>query len=150
MTKLLLPEIQNPKHKEYIDRLNTGEKHADICKALCIASSTGYQIKRKYAGYINVVLPTDKTIDISRYDTEMIDYLKRINMRIGSILSTKDIQNSSITQLATTIGIVTEKIRLLEGKSTDNIAHKHIHEMSDKERSFLKDLAERYKKSMLK
>ena len=148
--KLLLPEIKNIKHKKFIDMLNKGDKHMDICNELSIASSTGYQIKTKYAKYIHVVLPTDSTIDISLYDTKMIDYLKSINMRIANILSHKDIQNASITQLATTIGIVTEKIKLLEGKSTENIAHRHIHEMSDKDRKILSDLAKVYKESMLK
>jgi hypothetical protein len=140
----------NTKHKNYIELANKGIKNSEICKKLCIADSTGYQIRRKYKDQIGLTKLTETNVDIRRYDDDLTKGLKTIILKITDILQTKNLQKESSPQLLKALGIAFDKLRLHEGKSTSNIAHKHVNEMSTEEKEVLRELANEYKKKLFK
>ncbi len=147
--KYIFMDIKNNKHKKYVELANKGIKNTEICKELHIAGSTGYQIRAKYKEYIGMMKPINNTTDITKYEDTLHDNLKYLILRYTNELKHKDIKKASHSQIATTIGILFDKLRLHEGKSTSNVLHKHIEDMTDEEQKKLREIAKLYKESML-
>jgi hypothetical protein len=91
----------------------------------------------------------DKTTDLEHYEDKLISNLKTISLEVSNILINKSMQNESSVQLMKTLGIAIDKLRLIEGKSTHNIASQIVHNLNPEQLKQLEALGESLIKSML-
>ena len=136
--------------KTAIKLLGEGVPGTDVAKALGKTPAAIYSIKRHYKDEIDKALTIKNTIDITKYESDINVILKRNILRMGNTILNKDISKSSIDQLARTFGIMFDKLRLIEGKSTQNVATQVLHNLNPEQLEIIKDSIRSLKESMLK
>ena len=91
----------------------------------------------------------DITKEVDKFDSRLINIYKNLSIAIGNTITYKDIKRASLSQRLTSLAIATDKLRLLEGKSTANISAKIVGSLEPEQMEILQDLGQRLIKSML-
>ena len=91
----------------------------------------------------------DITKEVDKFDQRLINIYKNLSIAIGNTITYKDIKRASLSQRLTSLAIATDKLRLLEGKSTANISAKIVGSLEPEQIEILQDLGQRLIKSML-
>ena len=114
-------------------------------------SRTNYHwIKRKYGDALISPKALELTpINTEKYELELIGKSKYIALKLANTLIHKNYTGASIAQLTSALVNVNAMLRLEQGKSTENIAHRVLHDMNPKQLALIKDAVMNLKKSML-
>ena len=140
-----------PKNDEIVHKyLAKGLKPKEIMAETGLSQTQVYRSNSRYKAKQGAIQVLDKTVDIVRYHDDILDIYKRLSLSVGNSITNKDIQKTSLAQKTTIMAILTDKIRLIEGKSTENIAIDVIASLDSKQLDILKDLSKSLIKSMLK
>ena len=140
-----------PKNDEIVHKyLDKGLKPKEIVAKTGLSQTQVYRSNSRYKAKQGAIQVLDKTTDIVRYHDDILDIYKRLSLSVGNSITNKDIQKTSLAQKTTIMAILTDKIRLIEGKSTENIAIDVIASLDSKQLDILKDLSRSLIKSMLK
>ena len=140
-----------PKNDEIVHKyLDKGLKPKEIVAKTGLSQTQVYRSNSRYKKKQGDIQVLDKTTDIVRYHDDILDIYKRLSLSVGNSITNKDIQKTSLAQKTTIMAILTDKIRLIEGKSTENIAIDVIASLDSKQLDILKDLSWSLIKSMLK
>jgi 4-diphosphocytidyl-2C-methyl-D-erythritol kinase len=125
-------------------------KPGDIAKQLGIATKRVYNIKTNYYNKSNSPQSINNIHDISNYEESVINSLKAVTMEISNTLLNKSYKNESSVQLMKSLGIAIDKLRLIEGKSTENIAQKVIAQLDPQQLKIIEEMGKSLIESMLK
>jgi hypothetical protein len=139
-----------PKHDEIVAKLlDKGLKPKQICKETGLSVTQVYRSAGRYRQASKSIQPIDSNSDITKYHDDMLDLYKRLSLSVGNSITNRDIKKSSLAQKTVIMATLTDKIRLIEGKSTENIAIDIVAGLDDKTLKELKDLSRSLIKSML-
>ncbi len=130
-------------------KLATVTKPVKIAKLLKCSAVMVYDTKKNIGRLETGLEPTNNIVDISVYDSTIVNNLKTIILRIGDILTTKPLQKESSVQLMKSIGIAIDKLRLIEGKSTQNILVQTFHDLPNDIKTMLRETVSQYKDNKL-
>lgn len=136
-------------NKDIIELVNKGLKPSVISKQLGIPVSKVYNVKSYYKQHRSDIQTSGNTKDLVKYDDTLIKNLKTINLEISNTLLSKSFKKESSTQLMKTLGISIDKLRLIEGKSTVNIAQHILHTLNPEQLNIIKESIKSLKESML-
>lgn len=128
--------------KAIVHDLKSGKKQKDIAEHYGVHATTVARIKSRYKDLIesdNQLQVYENYANVEKYEAKVINNLKSASISISNILKDKSWQQQSAPQLAKTLGIMIDKLRLLEGKSTSNVAHNVLHQLSPDDRKILQE-----------
>ena len=91
----------------------------------------------------------DNNTNVDQYDTDIVTKYKKISLSIADTITLGDIKKASLSQRVMALGILQDKINLKEGKSTENIAHRVLHELSPESIKQIQELGRSLIKRML-
>lgn len=140
------------KHKVIIHDIKSGMKVKDIATKFNMNPVSISRIKSKYKDLIendNNLQVYENYKYVEDYENRVVNNMKSASIAISNILSTKSWQNMSAPQLTTALATMIDKLRLLEGKSTSNIAQQVIHNLSDDDRKLLRGAIGKFKHAYL-
>lgn len=149
MAKLNTDTEQGEITLKAIKMLKSGIKPGKIAEQLGLEPKRIYNIKNYYINNSPAILDTNNNRDISKYEEQVIHNLKHITLDISDTLLSKSLKKESSTQLMKSLGIAIDKLRLIEGKSTVNIASQIVHNLNNSQLEILKDIGKSLIKSML-
>ena len=132
-----------------IKMLNNGFKPADVAKELQISVRSVYNARAYDRQQDKDKQVVDINSNIQEYDDKFIDKLKSLNVQVANSILYTDIKKASLAQRTTTMAILIDKIRLLEGKSTTNINANVIASLNPQQLDILKEMGKSLIKSML-
>ncbi len=138
-----------PLHKDIIGLVNAGVSNKDICVQLSCKPHTVYYVKRTHRSHLTAAQITNKTIDIHKYNDSIADTLKYNILNMAYTIQDKDLQKASLPQVVTSMAICIDKLRLIEGKSTQNIATQVLHNMNQDQLDIITASIRSLKESML-
>jgi hypothetical protein len=134
---------------EILGLLKLGKSGTEIAKTLGCKATRVYSIKRYYSDEIEIAKIANNTRDITNYDGEISKLLKSNILNINNAIINKDLSRASLSQLSGAFGTLFDKLRLLEGKSTQNIQSNVINNLNPEQISIIKDSIKSLKESML-
>jgi hypothetical protein len=129
--------------------LNKNMKPAEIASTLDVPVKRVYNVRSSARRAGELVQTGDNTRDIEKYEPELINNIKYITLDISNTLRDKSFQKESSTQLAKTLGILIDKLRLIEGKSTHNISAQIVASLDEQQLNKLKEIGKSLIESML-
>jgi hypothetical protein len=139
-----------PKNDEIVHKyLAKGLKCKEIMTETGLSQTQVYRSNSRYKTKQSNIQVLDSNTDITKYHADMLDIYKRLSLSVGNSITNKDITKTSLAQKTTIMAILTDKIRLIEGKSTENIAIDVIATLDKDTLDKLKDLSKSLIKSML-
>ena len=138
-----------PLHKDIINLINLGQNNTQISKQLSVTMPVIFYVKRRYKDRLETLKPIVLDTNISNYENIVVTNLKNIVIKLTNTLTGKSIQKESSTQLLKSIGIAIDKLRLIEGKSTQNILVQTFHDLPDDIKSMLRETVTAYKDNKL-
>jgi plasmid maintenance system killer protein len=121
------------KINKILDCLKKGMLNKDIAKLVDCDTSYISQVKSKY--YTDI---TDNKIEILD-DIKEIESLSLIKAKILNLISIDKLSLASAKSLVDMYSIISNQARLLQGKSTENIAINNIHSLDKKQLSIIKN-----------
>ena len=127
------------KTEDILGRLKIGLKPVDIARELDVTPSRVYSVKKYYKDDINTALAINNNINITNYTEDINNNLKCNIIRLSNALSNKDLSKAPLGQIAAAIGTLIDKQRLIEGKSTQNIATQVLHNMNPEQMDIIKE-----------
>ena len=88
---------------------------------------------------------------LHKHEWEFIksNILKYNILRMGNTITQIPLQKTSLSQLTTSMAIMIDKLRLLEGKSTANISTQILHSLNPEQLNIIQESIKSLKKSML-
>ena len=140
---------QKPDAKKIVKLLNKSVKPSDIANILDVPVRRVYNVRSraKITGELTQV--SDISNSLVNYEPELIDNIKHTTLSISTILTKKNFNKESSTQLAKTMGILIDKLRLIEGKSTQNISAQIVGSLEPEQLKILEEMGRSLIKSML-
>lgn len=136
-------------HDDIIELINKGYKNTDICNQLSIKPNVLYYVKRRYRDRLAPPQDTSNITDITNYAEDIDNILRKNILRLGNTIINKDIDKASLSQLTTSFGIMYDKLRLHEGKSTQNIGANLLVNLDESQLELIKETIKSLKESML-
>lgn len=135
--KILAVTKSGPKSKidteEFLALYYGGWKETDIAKKFGVTkSAVSKRIKA-------LGLVPRENFDITNYDNILPDILKNKVFEAVQQITPDKYKNASLAMLGTFIATIIDKIRLLEGKSTENIAAQAVHSLDPETRKLLQE-----------
>ena len=134
---------------QIIAALQTGLRPVDVANKLNLPKSQVYSINQRY----NEVIEKNKTlirqVNVDDYEDVLIENIKKSIMLLSNTISTTCYQKSSLSQQTTSLGILIDKLRLLEGKSNNNIDIHILIDQSPELKATLNRFAIEFKKGLL-
>lgn len=134
---------------EIKDMLKAEIPGTEIARQLGVTPTRVYSINNYYKKEIDSYRLSNKQVDVSDYEENVVNILKTNVVRIGNTLKTKDLSKSNVSQLSNSMSVLIDKIRLIEGKSTQNIAAQIIHNLNPDQLSIIQESIMSLKKSIL-
>ena len=140
---------QKPDAKKIVKLLKKSVKPSDIANILDVPVRRVYNVRSraKITGELTQV--SDISNSLVNYEPELIDNIKHTTLSISTILTKKNFNKESSTQLAKTMGILIDKLRLIEGKSTQNISAQIVGSLEPEQLKILEEMGRSLIKSML-
>jgi len=135
--------------EQILKMLKVGVAGTDIAERVGCKPSRVYSIKRYYKDEIEVAQVSNNTLDISRYNDDIDTILKSNILRLGNTIANYNIEKASLSQLTTAFGIMYDKLRLHQGKSTSNNAVQILHNINPEQLEIIESAVKSLKKSML-
>ena len=142
--------VESKSTKEIKELLKLGVPGTEIAKRLGCAPSKVYSIKAYHKAEIDSAKVLNKDVDISNYEDLIATNLKSNILRVSNTISNKDIQKASLSQLSTSMAIMIDKLRLIEGKSTANVSTRLLAAIEPEQLEIIKESIKSLKESMLK
>lgn len=139
-----------PDRENIVKLLGKGHKPSEVASILSVPVKRVHNVKASARRAGKLVKHSDITKDIVNYEPQLIDNIKYITLEISNTLLSKSFQKESSTQLAKTLGILIDKLRLIEGKSTQNISAQIVGSLEPEQLKILEDMGKSLIKSMLK
>ena len=137
-------------HYDIIQDINKGKTNVEICNQRNVEKHVVFYVKRKYKDRLNAVQVRNNAGDLSKYEEDLTRNLKLASLTLSDILAQKSWKNMSAPQLTTAIGTIIDKLRLIEGKSTANVAHQVLHALDEDDKKILRDAMSDLKHAFLK
>lgn len=136
--------------EKIIDLLKSGKPGTGIAKLLGVSAATVYSIKRTYKDEIVASKELIEQINTNNYSDDLDNNLKASIIKLSNNILNKDLKHASLSQLATTLGILFDKHRLLTGKSTQNVSTQILSQLDDRQLEIINKSIQSLKESMLK
>ena len=136
--------------EKIIDLLKSGKPGTKIAKLLDVSPATVYSVKKNYKDEIVASKELIEQINTNNYSDDLDYNLKASIIKLSNNILNKDLKQASLSQLATTLGILFDKHRLLTGKSTQNIATQILTNIDENQLKIIQESIQSLKESMLK
>ena len=150
MAQGIKPAIANEKHRAIIKSINAGDDLQTILAKHSISRPSYHRIKKRYKDQLNEGLPIEITENsVAKYSSELLNKSKYVALKLANTLVNRNMTGASISQLTTSLVNVNQMVRLEEGKSTENIAHKVLHNLDESQLELLRSSIADMKKSLL-
>ena len=137
------------KADEIIQLVNDGYDNAAIKRKLNVTNHQIYYAKRTRKADIVERQLSETNSNIVKYDEGVSNILKNNILRIGNTITQIPLQKVSLSQLTTSMAIMIDKLRLLEGKSTANISTQILHNINPEQLEIIQRSIKSLKESML-
>lgn len=141
---------KSPKKDKIRDLIIKGHDVKDIAKIANTSTGTVYQVRSQMRRENGGALIPKKTLDINNYEAVLDNNNKYIIMKYGNELINRDISKVPINQLISVLRNSFDMDRIIQGKSTVNIAQNIIHGFNPDQLEIIKESIKSLKKSMLK
>lgn len=138
------------KKREIIERLKLEQPGTKIAKELGLTLNAVYTVKRRAKQEIETALTIKNNIDINKFESDITNNLKRNLLNINNHILSYNYNKASLNQLIYAFGILFDKLRLIEGKSTTNIATQIMTHLNPEQLAIIQDSIRSLKESMLK
>lgn len=142
--------LSQSKIAEILERYKLGQSGTKIAKEMGLTVNSVYSVKKRYKEDLNNALTIKNKINIDNYEDDLTNNLKRNILLMSNRINNYDLNKVSINQLVYAMGIMFDKLRLIEGKSTSNVAHQVIDSLDSNQLEIIKDSIKSLKESMLK
>jgi DNA-directed RNA polymerase sigma subunit (sigma70/sigma32) len=103
-----------PDRDKILTLLGKNVKPTEIANILGVPVTRVRNVQARARRAGELAKPTDITKDIENYEPQLINNIKSISLEVSNTLLNKSFQKESSTQLAKTLGILIDKLRLIE------------------------------------
>lgn len=141
--------ISQSKIAEVLERYKLGQTGTVIAGETGLSVSTVYSIKKRYKEDLNTALTIKNKVNIDNYESELSNSLKRNILLCSNSINNYNYNKASLNQLIYAMGIMFDKLRLMEGKSTVNIANNVINSLNPEQLAIINDSIKSLKESIL-
>lgn len=141
-----LPEAQR---LEIIERLKMGQPGTEIAKLMGVSYNAVMTLKHRNREAVETALTIKNNINIDNYEEDITNNIKKNILNIHNHILSYNYKKASLNQLVYAFGIMFDKLRLIEGKSTANIATQVMTQLNSEQLDIIKDSIRSLKESML-
>jgi len=135
--------------EKIIKLVEKGLKPKEIATTLNLPVQRVYNVQARARAAGELIKHNDIIKDLDNYEPQLINNIKSISLEVSNTLLNKTFQKESSTQLAKTLGILIDKLRLIEGKSTQNISAQIVHNLNSEQLKILEEMGKSLIISML-
>ena len=134
---------------QIIAALQTGLRPVDVAEKMGVSPGAVYDVNRRYKNVIESNKSLLRQINTDNYEDVMIENLKKSLVLLSNTIANTNYNKSSLSQQTTSLGILIDKLRLLEGKSNNNIDIHILIDQSPELKATLNRFALEFKKGLL-
>ena len=114
-----------------------------------VTPASVYSVGKRYKTEIESAKLVNKQLDITNYNDDIEVLLKSNIVRLGNTIANTNLQKASLSQVTTSFGILFDKLRLLQGKSTSNVASNIALSLNPEQLEIVNSAIKSLKESML-
>ena len=135
--------------KKIVELLKLDLPGTEIAKRVGVSRPAVYSVKKRFKDDINAAKVLKNNVNIEKFNEDLEDILKTNIVRLGNTIASKDLTKASVNQLATSLSILYDKLRLHQGKSTSNSAVEIVASFRPEQLEIIQEAIKSLKKSML-
>lgn len=123
---------------ELIAHYYTGKPIKEIAELMKVDPST---VKRRVK-HLDLINRND--LDINNFEGQAADILKQKAYTLMNYITPEKMANAPLNVMGVFLGVLIDKIRLLEGKSTSNVAAMNLHAIEPEQLDVIKDAVKKF------